>query len=176
MNSFSPFLFCIILSGSIFGQKNEVTIDLTHQKIGEISVSHSFDQLQALDEHFIFPSIVPGMYEESNFGKYISDFSVVYKNGDTLVPEKRDVNSYSLENVRAIKHVQYTVKQTTLESPMSLSVFNPGGTFFNDTAYFLLNFHSIVGYFENHQNIAYEMRIKRGKNSRNRCLTTYSSK
>lgn len=156
-------------------QNNSVTIDFMPDVYGEIAVSHTISGLSESDNLLIFPAIVPGMYEQDDFGKYIHNLKVIYNDGTEKQGLKKDVNAFELENPMAIKRVEYTVKHTRSENVMHFGVFEPGGTYFNDTAYYMLNFHAIIGYFKNHQNAPYEVKILKGEHEGSGALSVNST-
>lgn len=116
---------------------DKLTIELTPPDFSENEVQ------------FCFPAMVPGTYAVYDFGRFISNFKVVDKNGAALNFTKKDDNTYLISNAKNIGKITYDVDDTWDSSIKDRFVFEPGGTNIEDKV-FGINTHGFFGYFKNY--------------------------
>ena len=125
-------------------------IKIDNDKVSVSLIPPTFTQTEV---EFCFPAMVPGTYEVYDFGRFISNFSAVGKNGAKITITKMDVNTYKLSPANQIDKITYTVDdtwdKTDLPNTKDKVVFEPGGTNFEDGKNFSINTHSMFGYFKN---------------------------
>jgi len=109
---------------------------------------------------FLMPKIVPGTYSENDFGTYLEDFVALDYKGNPMEVEKKDNNSWLIQNARNLDKVSYYVNDTfDTELELDEPVFSPAGTNILDGENFLLNLHGFVGYFEGYKEVPYEVNV-----------------
>ena len=107
---------------------------------------------------FYIPQIVPGTYEYSNFGRFIEDFKAFDEKGNLLSIVSIDKNSWRILNAKKLAKISYLVNDT-FDGPEGNEIYPMGGTNFKENETFLLNLHSMIGYFEGMKEIPYRLSI-----------------
>jgi predicted metalloprotease with PDZ domain len=121
-------------------QEDKITVTLTPPDISQNEID------------FLFPAIVPGTYEVYDFGRFISKFRAIGKNGVAIKVKKINVNTYRLSPASAIEKIMYEVDDTFDKCGLSGSkgkiIFEPAGSNFEVDRNFCINTHSMFGYFK----------------------------
>ena len=151
-------LISFLLITSFCYANNVININLNSKKNNTISVEISDLKLTKTSELFLFPSVALGMYEKNDFGQYVMNMRVVYRNGKSKRVKRKDINSFIIENARDVDKIEYLVKET------GNGIFSPGGTIYENNLNYLLNFYAIVGYFESCKDSSYFVHIEKPKN------------
>ena len=105
----------------------------------------------------MFPKVIPGMYEDNSFGKFINEVYADYANGDRLKLKREKRNAFKIHNASEVVKISYSVEPTNYPGHKN-DFFLPAGSVFNER-YCLLNFHALVGYFPKKQNEPYQVAI-----------------
>jgi predicted metalloprotease with PDZ domain len=111
---------------------------------------------------FYLPLVVPGTYENSNFGRFITDFKALDKNGVELPVSHPETNTWVISNAKNLDKLHYWVEDT-FDGEMGQDIYPMGGTNFIADQAFMLNLHSIIGYFEGKKEIPYQVKINSPK-------------
>ena len=151
------FLIIFLIINSFCYSNNVINIKLNSKKTRTIFVEISELKLNKTSELFLFPSVALGMYEKNDFGNYVMEMKVIYRNGKIKKAKRKDINSFIIENARDVDKIQYLVKETGGD------VFSPGGTIYENNLNYLLNFHAIIGYFSSLQYSNYTVNIEKPK-------------
>ncbi len=122
--------------------------DLAHVNNDKVSVRLTPPDITASEATFMFPAMVPGTYEVYNFGRFIDNFKVEGKDGQTITVKKLDDNSYRLSPASAIREISYEVNDTWDTDIKEKFVFEPGGTGIDADKAFAINTHGFFGYFK----------------------------
>ena len=61
---------------------------------------------------FYLPLVVPGTYENSNFGRFITDFKALDKNGVELPVSHPETNTWVISNAKNLDKLHYWVEDT----------------------------------------------------------------
>jgi len=105
------------------------------------------------------PKVVQGTYKVSDFGNFIDDFKAIDYNGNVLVIEKLDTNSWAIYGASALDKVSYLVNDTfDIEAGDLQTPFSPSGTNIEPENY-VLNLHGFIGYFDLLKNNSYDLEI-----------------
>ncbi|MCU0360101.1 MAG: peptidase M61 [Bacteroidia bacterium] len=127
------------------------SVDLTKVANDKVSVTLTPPDIKENEILFSFPAMVPGTYEVYNFGRFITNFTVIGKDGSSIQVTKVDVNTYKISPAGKIQKITYLVDDTfdkcDLPGTQEKIVFEPGGTNFEDGINFSLNTHTLFGYF-----------------------------
>tara|TARA_R110002051_G_scaffold159536_4_gene230966 strand:- start:2297 stop:4165 length:1869 start_codon:yes stop_codon:yes gene_type:complete len=174
MKKFSLFLSLLVLLVSCGITKNIKSADKVAIKVSMDLVNVSDDKvLVALDPgsftsdevSFYIPKTVPGTYSTDNYGKYIESFKAFDYKGAELSVSKTDENTWKISNGKSLDRISYYVNDTyDTEAEQEEAVFSPAGTNILKGENFMLNLHGFVGYFENLEEAAYEIFIKKPTN------------
>ena len=124
-------------------------VDLTSVKNDKLSIKLTPPDITDSETVFMFPSMVPGTYDVYDFGRFVSNFKVEGKNGQTIKVEILDKNSYKLSPANAIKEISYDVEDSWDTDIKEKVVFEPGGSNIEEGKNFSLNTHCFFGYFKN---------------------------
>lgn len=162
MHSLKFLCIFLITSLAAFSQNSSeylYAIDLTSVKNDKITVKLSPPEIKTAEATFMFPSIVPGTYAVYDFGRFISDFKVTDKNGNTVSFEHPDANTYIIKNPSEIASITYNVEDTWDTQIKKDFVFEPGGTNIQSGKNFVLNNHGFFGYFKDNLDKNFHLEI-----------------
>lgn len=116
---------------------------------------------------FCFPAMVPGTYVVYNFGRFVSDFKVIGKNGAIIKIKKTDINTYRLSPTAQIEKITYLVDDTfdkcDLPGTKEKIVFEPAGTNFEAGKNFALNTHGLFGYIKGYSKRLFILEFEKPK-------------
>lgn len=141
----------------------QYTIDLLNIQDDKVTVSFSPPKNKLKQGKFIIPKMVPGYYDAMNFGQYISDFIALDKVGKELLTERLDQNSWMVHDLKNVAKISYRVadgwdslQQNTQGAKSAAS------TFIKDSVS-VINYNSLVGYFQEMNDLPYKISIKKNK-------------
>lgn len=161
------FLAIIILPNIMFAQtsKNnyDYSIDLLHMTNDEVRVSFSPPKNTLKQGKFVIPKLVPGFYQAMNFGQYISDFTATDKNGKKIVTERLDKNSWMVHDLNRVKKISYLVADGWDSLEKESNEARSAGSMFIKDSVFVINYNSLVGYFEEMKDTPYQITITKNK-------------
>jgi predicted metalloprotease with PDZ domain len=124
-------------------------VDLTAVKNDKLTIKLTPPNITDNETVFMFPAMVPGTYDVYDFGRFVSNFKVEGKDGQTIKVEVLDKNSYKLSPANAIKEISYEVEDSWDTDIKEKVVFEPGGSNIEEGKNFSLNTHCFFGYFKN---------------------------
>lgn len=124
-------------------------VDLTSVKNDKLTIRLTPPDIADNETVFMFPAMVPGTYDVYDFGRFVSNFKVEGKDGQTIKVEVLDKNSYKLSPANAIKEISYDVEDSWDTDIKEKVVFEPGGSNIEEGKNFSLNTHCFFGYFKN---------------------------
>lgn len=129
-------------------------VNLTNLKNDKLLVELIPPTFKESEVEFCFPAMVPGTYEVYDFGKYITNFKVTGKNNSSITIKKLDSNRFILSPANLIDKISYEVDDTFDKTGNSKvdekTVFEPGGSNFEENKNFSINTHNLFGYFKNY--------------------------
>ncbi|MDR1974112.1 MAG: hypothetical protein LBQ31_05500 [Bacteroidales bacterium] len=102
---------------------------------------------------FRFPKVVNGTYSTQYCGRHITDFICYDVYDSVLISEKIDSTDYFIPQSSNINRIVYTVEN---------NLSNDGATCsqtIKRDSFYLLNFQSVIGYFENKEHLSYKLHI-----------------
>ena len=136
-------------------------IDLLNvtSKEDKVKVEIEVTDLLADTISYFLPKIVPGTYQNNDYGKFIEDFTVTNKDGLPLSFIKKGNNQWIIYNANELKKITYWVNDT-FDSEETHEVFSPTGTNIQAGKNFILNLYGFVGYFEGLKETKYKIFIK----------------
>ncbi|MBW1298803.1 peptidase M61 [Aquimarina litoralis] len=108
---------------------------------------------------YYLPKIVPGTYQNNDYGKYIEQFKAFDKEGNELKVEKLDNNRWKIGNSKSLNKITYLVNDT-FDIEETHEVFSATGTNIAQNENFILNLYAFVGYFGNMKEKKYNLFIK----------------
>ena len=136
-------------------------IDLLNvtSKEDKVKVEIEVTDLSADTISYFLPKIVPGTYQNNDYGKFVEDFTVTNKDGLPLSFIKKGNNQWIIYNANELKKITYWVNDT-FDSEETHEVFSPTGTNIQAGRNFILNLYGFVGYFEGLKESKYRIFIK----------------
>ncbi len=144
-------------------QKNtepiNVSIDLVNVVDDKVQVEILVNSLDVDSLSYFMPKIVPGTYQNNDFGKYIEDFKAYDFEGNLLAVQKKNDNQWAIDNPRTLQKITYWVNDT-FDTEDSHNVFSPTGSNILKDKNFILNLYAFVGYFETMKENQYRLFIK----------------
>lgn len=165
-------IFSILLAtwaAPLFAQQDEPTeayqyrINLNDvqedQLLVELTVPSSITDK---DLTFKFPKIIPGTYEISDYGQFVSSLKAFDKRGKEYPVEREDQNTWKI-NGKKITKITYRI-QDTWDAELREPVFEPGGTNFEALKNYVLSANACFGFFEGKEKLPYEITYDRPAN------------
>lgn len=167
MKTLKLFFALAFFANTAFGQSHthsyQYTLDLLNIQNDEVTVSFSPPKSKLEQGKFVIPKMVPGYYDAMNFGQYISDFNAFDKTGKKILTERLDQNSWMVHDLKNVAKISYQVadgwdslQQNTRGAKSAAS------TFIQDSV-FVINYNSLVGYFQEMNDLPYKISIKKNK-------------
>lgn len=136
----------------------ETHIDLNLVENDQLLITLDPGPFPAGEVNFYMPSVIPGTYQYSNFGRFISDVKAFDKKGQPLVVAKEDANTWKIVNGKQLDRITYLVDDT-FDSEEGKEVYPMAGTKIEKDEVYLLNLHAMVGYFKGGKEWAYRVTI-----------------
>lgn len=136
----------------------ETHIDLNLVENDQLLITLDPGPFPAGEVTFYMPSVIPGTYQYSNFGRFISDVKAFDKKGQPLVVAKEDANTWKIVNGKQLDRITYLVDDT-FDSEEGKEVYPMAGTKIEKDEVYLLNLHAMVGYFKGGKEWAYRVTI-----------------
>ena len=107
---------------------------------------------------FYMPSVIPGTYEYTDFGRFVSNFKAFDKNNQLIDVVKEGKNTWKIAEGKKLDRVSYVIDDT-FDSPEGKKIYPMGGTKIEKDEVFLLNLHGFVGYFKGGKEWSYRVTI-----------------
>lgn len=107
---------------------------------------------------FYMPSVIPGTYEYTDFGRFVSNFKAFDKNNQPMDVVKEGKNTWKIAEGKKLDRVSYVIDDT-FDSPEGKKIYPMGGTKIEKDEVFLLNLHGFVGYFKGGKEWSYRVTI-----------------
>ena len=143
----------------------QASVDLVAINDDKVQVEITPPKIQSEEITFYIPQIVPGTYEYSNFGRFIENLQAYDSKGNLLDFEALDENSWKISNAKKLAKITYWANDT-FDGPGGSEIYPMGGTNFQEGETFLLNLHSLIGYFEGMKETSYRLSVRSPKGER----------
>ncbi len=135
------------------------SLDLVNIIEDKVQVELKITNLHTDTISYYLPKIVPGTYQNNNYGKYIEEFKAFDKEGNELQARKYGNNRWKINNSRQLRSITYLVNDT-FDTEDSHEIFSPTGTNILKNKNFILNLYAFVGYFDKMKDKKYNLFIK----------------
>ena len=154
-------LCCFFCFYSTFALDNSYhySIDLTKVSDRRLAVELIPPQLTESKIIFSLPKIVPGTYSIYDFGRFVEDFKAFDASGNPLSVNRIDTNSWEISNSTTLAKITYKISDTYRPKVKGNPIFEPAGTDLESDTCYLLNLHTIFGYFRNHTKQPFEINV-----------------
>ena len=144
-------------------QEVAVTIDLNTIVDDKVKVTITTPTFTTDEVVYHLPKIIPGTYSEDDYGKMIDDLKAFDRKGTALTVTKLDANSWTIKSAKSLSTITYLVNDTyDTEGGRGFGkedIFSPAGTNIAEGKNFMLNNHGFVGYFNDNQEMPYNMTV-----------------
>lgn len=156
-------LFQFFLVLNVLAQNGEVKtsvfIDLNNATADhKVQVEVRPPAIESPTIKYFMPKIVPGTYAINNFGRFISDFRAIGKDGSELSVSRLDTSTWEISNARDLEKLVYTVEDTYHSKSLPV-VFEPSGTCIDSGKVFMLNSFTMIGYFDGFRDMPFDLNI-----------------
>ena len=155
---------CAALKTDTTLESNQIQVEIDLEAIADdkVKITITPPKIKAASTVFYMPQIVPGTYEYSNFGRFIENFQALDKKGNPLEVIPLDENSWEILNPKKLAQVTYLANDT-FDGPEGQEIYPMGGTDFQEDEVYLLNLHSMIGYFEGMKARSYKLSVRSPK-------------
>lgn len=158
-------LFIVILQGcaslGLTSKKSsiiETHIDLNAVENDQLLVSLDPGPFPAGEVTFYMPSVIPGTYKYTDFGRFVTNLQALDKNNQPLEVVKDGKNTWKIAEGKKLDRITYMVDDT-FDSPEGKKIYPMGGTKIEKDEVYLLNLHGFVGYFKGGKEWSYRVTI-----------------
>ena len=158
-------LFVVILQGcatlGLTSKKSntiETHIDLNAVEDDQLLVTLDPGSFPAGEVTFYMPSVIPGTYEYTDFGRFVTNLQAFDKNNQLLDVVKDGKNTWKIADGKKLDRITYNVDDT-FDSPEGKKIYPMGGTKIEKDEVYLLNLHGFVGYFKGGKEWSYRVTI-----------------
>jgi predicted metalloprotease with PDZ domain len=143
-------------------ENNLVVVDIFLNEIenDRVKVSINPGPIQVDSLKFYLPKIVPGTYAVNNYGQFSQDLIAIDYDGNEMSIARNDDNTWTISDSQNFDKLTYYVEDT-FDIEGEGGVFSPAGTNFEAGDNFMLNLHTMVGYFEDAKEIPYKIHVHR---------------
>jgi predicted metalloprotease with PDZ domain len=159
-NMKSLFILFVLFSlqFEISGQATyQYSVDLTQIKDDNLHVDLITPKIDVNEIIFYLPKIVPGTYNNSEFGKFIHNLKAFNKSGKELnVTPTADGNGWKIKKAKKIYKISYEVEDTW-DANFKHQVYEMAGTNFEANKNFVLNNCGVFGYFEGMKKLQFQL-------------------
>jgi len=159
---FSSSLGLILAANPVFADASyHFFADLTTVQNDRLEVSLTPPDFTTDEVIYRLPAIVPGTYAVYDFGRFVSDFTVLDKEGKALETERLDINSWKIRKAKTIGKITYRVEDTWHTKITDNFVFEPGGTNIEKDKNFVINTHGFFGYFDGYKLNPFQLEFRK---------------
>lgn len=141
----------------------KANIDITNVVDDKVKVILNVSGFVNDTAHYFIPKIVPGTYQNNDYGKFIENFEAFDANNLPLTVIQSGTNGWKISNGQQLKKISYWVNDT-FDSEESHDIFSPTGTNILKDTNFVLNLYAFIGYFKNLTETPYKLSILYPKN------------
>nr|WP_317130373.1 hypothetical protein [Antarcticibacterium arcticum] len=141
----------------------KVSLDLVNVEDDKVMVTVDPGKFLDPQTTFYIPKTVPGTYSLDNYGKFIEDLKAYDYAGKPLMVSRTDDNTWIFENAINLDKITYWVNDS-FDVAGEEGIFSPAGTNILEKENFMLNLHAFVGYFQNQEELPYQLSIHRPDN------------
>ena len=156
-------IFPNILIAQTSKKKYEYNIDLLHMSNDQVKVSFSPPRNNLKQGKFIIPKLVPGFYQAMDFGQYVSHLVATDKKGKKIATERLDKNSWMIHDLKNVSSISYQVTGGWNSLKQDTQGAKSPGSMFKKDSVSVINYNSLVGYFEEIKDIPYQITITKNK-------------
>ncbi|MBB6499033.1 peptidase M61 [Pedobacter cryoconitis] len=167
MNKLLLIVALLVSTSKLFAQPQDDSyqykIDLLNEKNNKVNVSFILPKNNLQRGKFVMPKLIPGYYDALNLGQYISDFRAFNKNGKSIAAKRLDTNTWIVSDLKNIAKISYKVSGGWEHLMQNTSNGKSTASMFKKDSVFIINYSSLVGYFEEIKNRTYSVTLKKNR-------------
>ncbi|UZR92299.1 peptidase M61 [Chondrinema litorale] len=158
--SISIFIVSFIFSFESYSQKKtdqyKFTVNLNNTNDDKLTIEFVPPKIKEKTIIYNIPKIVPGTYSISDFGRFVTEFTVTDKKGRTLEVKQLDDNRWEITNPKKAAKISYKVDDTW-DTKKDNVIFEPAGTNIEKDTNYVINTHGFFGYFDGYKTNDYHL-------------------
>lgn len=132
-------------------------LDLTKVSNDQIQVELIAPSVNGNAE-FHFPKIIPGTYNISDYGKFISDLKAFDKQGKSLQVNRASDNIWKISNSTSLHRITYMVEDI-FDTKQQHGIYPMAATNIEEKLNYVLNNPGVFGFFKGMNQLPYEVTI-----------------
>lgn len=114
--------------------------------------------------YFYLPRIVPGIYDDLDYGKFINNFKAIDKKGQDLKINRIDNNCWEIIGTKNLSTIKYAVNDGWEKFDFEgIRPYRSSESHF-DSSVVILNANTVFGYFSHQENLPFKINIKKPEN------------
>jgi predicted metalloprotease with PDZ domain len=130
---------------------------------GRIPVQLRFSGVLPDTAYFCLPKIVPGIYDDTNFGKFVKGFKAFNAQGELLEVKPLNTNCWQIFRAKELNKIEYAAVQGWDKFDFEENrPYRSAESHFGGDA-FILNPNSIFGYFKNQEDLPFHIVVKKNE-------------
>ncbi|HEX9650580.1 MAG TPA: peptidase M61 [Cyclobacteriaceae bacterium] len=158
---FTLVLILIVLSAKASIDNYTYIINLTKVVNDRVQVELRVPQITSDTVIFYMPKIIPGTYQVSDYGRFVSDFKALDNKGKELAVLRTDDNTFVIPDASKIDLISYWIDDT-YDADMGEIVIDPmGGTNIEKDKNFVINTGGFFGYLDGKEDLPIELQVVR---------------
>lgn len=139
-------------------------INLNKIEGDELLVELSFKGKLNDTSYFYMPKIVPGIYDDLDYGKFVDNFKAIDKKGQNLKINRIDNNCWEIIGAKKLSNIKYSVNDGWEKFDFEgIRPYRSSESHF-DSSVVILNANSVFGYFLHQENIPFKINIEKAEN------------
>ncbi len=135
------------------------SVNLDNVQRDRLLVELSTPAIKKNEITYRLPKIIPGYYNESNFGRFVEDLAAKDKAGNPLPVVRTGPNAWKISGAAQLATISYWVNDT-YDDTTGNPIFEPCGSSIQADTAFVLNTHCLLGYFDGMTQLPYRLTVK----------------
>jgi predicted metalloprotease with PDZ domain len=156
-------ILCFCAASHLMAQTNTplvYNVDLTNIQNDKVQVTLNVPALSRQNLVFAFPKIIPGTYNISDFGKFVSDLEAWDATGKKIPVQHSTENTWTISNAADLRKITYTIEDI-FDTRQKHNIYAMAATNFEAGGNFVLNMPGIVGFFQALENLPARITFKK---------------
>jgi len=167
MNNYIYFIALLLLSccttHKMDNPEYRYSTDLTKMEDGSLQVELRFSGDLPDTAYYCLPKIVPGIYDDTNFGKFIKGFKAFNDKGKLLDLKQLNTNCWQIYKAEELERIEYTAVHGWDNFDFEDNrPYRSAESHFNDSV-FILNPNSLFGFFKNQEDLPFRIAVKKNE-------------
>lgn len=159
MKSLFQTVFAVIISGFALQAQSvyRYSVDLNNVKDDQLTVELIAPKVGNSAE-FHFPRIIPGTYNISDYGKFISNVKAYDSKGKEIAVKRESDNIWKISNSTGLYKIVYTIEDI-FDTKQKHGIYPMAATNIENDVNYVLNHPGVFGFFKGMNNLPYEVTI-----------------